>query len=63
MAKCRLQAFLLCEEATRSPEPNSKVTLRHLFDRIVVAPNLKDRVMVFAYFKVVADAPCTLSQE
>ena len=61
MAKCRLQAFLLCEKATRSAGSDWKVTLHHLFDRIVIPPDLKERVVVFAYYKVVADAPCILS--
>jgi hypothetical protein len=61
MAKCRLQAFLLCEKATVSPESDRRVTLHHLFDRIKVPPNPKERDLVFAYYKDVADAPCILS--
>jgi hypothetical protein len=61
MAKCKLLAFLLCERASVSPESDRKVTLHHLFDRIIIPPNLKERDLVFAYYKVVAEAPCILS--
>lgn len=61
MAKCKLLAFLLCERASVSPESDRKVTLHHLFDRMILPRDLDKTELIFAYYKVVADAPCNLS--
>ena len=62
MAKCKLLALLLCEGASVAPEPDSRVTLHHLFDRIVLrrTPEKTDVTFIWAYYKVVVDAPCTV---
>ena len=61
MAKCKLLAFLLCERATVSPDSNRKVTLHHLFDRMILPRNPKRTDLIFAYYKIVAGGPCTVS--
>ena len=63
MAKCELLAFLLCESASVAPAPDNRVTLRHLFDRIILPRTSEktDVTFVWAYYKVVVDAPCTVA--
>jgi hypothetical protein len=61
MAKCKLLAFLLCERATAAKEPDNKVTLHHLFDRMILPPNSQKTDLIFAYYKIVVDAPCTVA--
>ena len=61
MAKCKLLAFLLCERASVAPAPDNRVTLRHLFDRITVAPTPEEPESFYAYFKIVVDEPCTVA--
>jgi hypothetical protein len=61
MAKCKLLAFLLCESATASPDPDRKVTLHGLFDRIIVPPTPEEPELFFAYYKIVVDEPCTVT--
>lgn len=61
MAKCKLLAFLLCERATAAPDPDRKVTLHGLFDRIIV-PRLKAEPKIFfVYHKIVVEQPCTIT--
>jgi len=63
MANCRLLAFLLCESASVAPEPDNRVTLHHLLDRIILprTPEKTDVTFVWAYYKVAVDAPCTVA--
>jgi hypothetical protein len=61
MAKCKLLAFLLCESASISPGLDRKVTLHHLFDRMILPPNPKKTDLIFAYYKIVAGGPCTVA--
>jgi hypothetical protein len=63
MAKCKLLAFLLCERATVAPEPDSRVTLHHLFDRVILPRTSEktDVTYVWAYYKIDVDAPCTVA--
>jgi len=63
MAMCKLQVFLLCESACVSREPDNRVSLHHLFDRIILprTPERTDITIVWAYYKIVADAPCTVA--
>jgi hypothetical protein len=61
MVKCKLLAFLLCERATVSPDSDRKVTLHHLFDRVILPPNPKSTDLIFAYYKIVAGGPCTVA--
>jgi hypothetical protein len=64
VAKCKLLAFLLCEGASVAPEPDNRVTLHHLFDRIILPRTSEktDVTFVWAYYKIiVVDAPCTVA--
>jgi hypothetical protein len=61
MARCKLLAFLLCERASAAPEPDNKVTLHHLFDRMILPRNSEKTDLIFAYYKIVVDAPCTVA--
>jgi hypothetical protein len=61
MAKCKLLAFLLCEKASVEPTPDNRVTLRHLFDRIIVGPTPGEPESFCAYYKIVVDEPCTVA--
>jgi len=61
MAKCKLLAFLLCERATAAPEPDNKVTLHHVFDRIILPQSSEGTELFFAYYKIVVDEPCTVT--
>ena len=58
MASCKLQAFLLCEKASLSPE--RKITLQNLFHRMILPANPNKADLIFAYYKVVAGEPCTI---
>lgn len=60
MAECKLLAFLLCEKAVAA-EPDRKVTLHRLFDRIIVPPTPEEPELFFAYYKIVVDEPCTVT--
>lgn len=58
MEKCKVLAFLLCEKA--SIDPDGKVTLHGLFDRIII-PRSPDGVKIFfVYYKVVVNKPCSV---
>jgi len=59
MAKCKVLAFLLCENATKSRD--DKVTLHGLFDRIVVPHDSRHDKLFFVYYKIVVDGACTVS--
>jgi hypothetical protein len=61
MGKCKLLAFLLCEKATASPDPDKKVTLHGLFDRIILPRTSEEPELFFAYYKIVVDEPCTVT--
>jgi hypothetical protein len=61
MAKCKLLAFLLCERASAAPEPDNKVTLHNLFDRMILPRNPEKTELIFAYYKIVVEAPCTVA--
>ncbi|MGO8733953.1 MAG: hypothetical protein ACLQVM_14355 [Terriglobia bacterium] len=61
MAKSKLLAFLLCERASVAPTPDNRVTLHHLFDRIIVPPTPEEPELFFAYYKIVVDEPCTVA--
>jgi len=63
MAKCKLLAFLLCESASLAPEPDNRVTLTHLFDKIKLpqTPGDDHVPFIWAYYKVdVGAAPCNV---
>jgi hypothetical protein len=59
MAKCKVLAFLLCENATKSRD--DKVTLHGLFDRIIIPRTPGLDKLFFVYYKIVADGACTVS--
>ncbi len=59
MARCKLLAFLLCENATR--DPDGKVTLHGLFDRIIIPRTAAKPKLFFVFYKIVADQPCTIT--
>jgi hypothetical protein len=59
MAKCKLLAFLMCERATR--EPDGKVTLHGVFDRITIPRGPATPKLFFVYYKVVVGQPCTMA--
>lgn len=59
MAKCKVLAFLLCENATRARD--GKVTLHGLFDRIIIPQTPRDDKLFFVYYKIVAEGACTVS--
>ena len=59
MAKCKLLAFLLCERATR--EPDGKVTLHGVFDRIIIPRSPANPKPFFVYYKIVVKQPCTIA--
>jgi len=58
MAKCKVLAFLLCENATRGHD--GKVILHGLFDRIIAPRTPRDNKLFFAYYKIVVKEPCTI---
>lgn len=59
MAKCKVLAFLLCENATKARD--GKVTLHGLFDRINIPRAPRDEKLFFVYYKIVAEGACTVS--
>lgn len=59
MAKCKLLAFLLCENATR--DRDGKVTLHGVFDKIIVPKKGALPKLFFVYYKVFVLEPCTVS--
>jgi hypothetical protein len=58
MAKCKVLAFLLCENATKGHD--GKVALHGLFDRIIAPRNPTVDKLFFAYYKIVVKEPCTI---
>jgi hypothetical protein len=59
MAKCKLLAFLLCEDATKARD--GKVTLHGLFDRIIIPHTRREVKVFFVFYKVVVIEPCTVT--
>ena len=59
MAKCKVLAFLLCENATKGLD--GKVTLHALFDRIIIPRTPRLDKLFFVYYKIVVDGACTVS--
>jgi len=59
MLKCKLLAFLLCENATRGSD--GKVTLHGLFDRMIIPGARRDAKLFFVYYKIVVKDPCAVS--
>jgi hypothetical protein len=59
MAKCKVLAFLLCENATKGRD--GKVALQGLFDRIIAPRTPRDDKLFFVYYKVVVNEPCTVT--
>jgi len=58
MAKCKLLAFLLCDNATR--DRDGKVTLHGLFDRIIAPRAPREAKLFFVYYRVVVEEPCAV---
>ena len=59
MVKCKVLALLLCEKATR--DPDGKVALHGLFDRIIMPRTRLDVDIFFLYYKIVVVEPCTVA--
>jgi hypothetical protein len=59
MAKCKVLAFLLCENATK--DRDGKIILYNLFDRIVTPRTPREDRLFFVYYKIVVREPCTVS--
>jgi hypothetical protein len=59
MAKAKVLAFLLCENATRGHD--GKVILHGLFDRIIAPRSPRDDKLFFVFYKVVVKEPCTVT--
>ena len=59
MAKARLLAFLICDDATR--DRDGKVTLHGLFDRIIAPRSPREARLFFVYYRVVVTEPCTIA--
>lgn len=60
MAKCKLVAFLLCENATMN-HSDGKVTLHGVFDRMIIPAARALPKLFFVYYKiVVVEQPCTI---
>jgi len=59
MAKARLLAFLLCDNATR--DRDGKVTLHGLFDRIIALRTSRDVRLFFVYYRFVVEEPCAVA--
>jgi hypothetical protein len=59
MAYPKVLAFLLCESAIRGSD--GKVSLRGLFDRIIVPRSPANPKLFFVFYKVVVEEPCTVS--
>jgi hypothetical protein len=58
MAKAKLLAFLLCDNATR--DRDGKITLHGLFDRIIAPRNPRETKLFFVYYRVVVEEPCAV---
>jgi len=58
MAKCKVLAFLLCENATRGHD--GKVILHGLFDRIIAPRTPRDDKLFFVYYKIVVREQCAI---
>lgn len=59
MAKCKLLAFLLCEEATR--DQDGKVTVHGIFDRIIIPRAAAHPKLFYVFYKIVVEQPCTVT--
>jgi hypothetical protein len=60
MQKCKLLAFLLCENATLN-HSDGKVTLHGVFDRMIIPKARALPKLFFVYYKiVVVQQPCTI---
>jgi len=59
MAKCKVLAFLLCDNATR--DRDGKITLHGLFDRIIAPRTRRDVMIFYVYYRVVVDEPCAIA--
>lgn len=59
MVKCRLLAFLVCDNATR--DRDGKVTLHGLFDRIIAPRSPREVKLFFVYYRVVVMESCTIA--
>jgi hypothetical protein len=59
MAKARLLAFLLCDNATR--DRDGKVSLHGLFDRIIAPRTPQEAKLFFVYYRVVVVEPCVIA--
>lgn len=59
MAKCKLLAFLLCENATK--DHDGKVLLYNLFDRIIKPRTPRSDKPFFVYYKIIVKEPCSIS--
>jgi Family of unknown function (DUF6941) len=58
MAKARLLAFLLCENATR--DAGGKVTLHGIFDRIIAPQSPREQKIFFVYYRLIVEEPCAV---
>jgi hypothetical protein len=59
MAKCKLLAFLLCDSATQ--DSDGKVSLRGLFDRIILPQGSAPPKDFFIFYRVDVKEPCTVT--
>jgi hypothetical protein len=59
MAKCKVMAFLLCENAIRNRD--GKVSLHCVFDRIIMPRGPKSDKLFFVYYKIVVQEPCEVT--
>lgn len=59
MAKCELLAFLLCENATKARD--GKVSLRGLFDRMIIPHTPREVKLFFVFYKVLVKESCTIA--
>jgi hypothetical protein len=57
--KCKLLAFLLCDNATR--DRDGKITLHGLFDRIIAPRSRRDVKIFYVYYRVVVEEPCAIA--
>jgi hypothetical protein len=59
MAKARLLAFLLCDNATR--DSDGKISLHGVFDRIIAPRARRDVKIFYVYYRVVVEQPCAVA--
>lgn len=59
MAKCKVLAFLLCENAIRNSD--GKVSLHCVFDRIIMPLAPKPNRLFFVYYKIDVQEPCEVA--